>query len=161
MKDGVIVAHLPQVFAIAQFEITNSNPIILRFVDVVVSARIVARDAGGYDLTEGKVSGRAPVGEMLRAFTVWEDPVSGDLCPGSFAYTQIQKTVCANRDVRESPSDDNKNLLCNAVSFGLSFTAEPALAWGPFVYPYKTTSCFDGSVPSGPVTTDPCSDAGK
>ncbi|CAN5508863.1 hypothetical protein BH09MYX1_BH09MYX1_33230 [soil metagenome] len=155
VRDGMMVAHFPVVFVAVQFALTNGNPLVFRVVEVVVSAKIDTT-AGGLTLTGGRVGGRVHIGDMLRSFFVWTDPTGGDLCEGSVAYTAIQGGLCRNRDIRSLTADDHKNLPCDAISFGLGFSAEPGLLYGEVGFNYKKTSCFDGTVPTTPSTSEPC-----
>lgn len=155
VRDGVMVAHFSVAYVAVQFDLTNSNQLVFRVDDVLLSAK-VGKTANGIELTEGRLGGRAGIASMLRSFGAWTDPTGGDLCEGSVAYSAIQGGLCRNRDIRGSAADDHKNLPCDAISFGLGFGAEKATLFGAVDYAYKKTSCFNGTVPLAPATGDPC-----
>ncbi len=160
VRGGVLVAHFPVVNVIVQFDVGNSNPLVFRVVEAVTAAKLGTGDAGVMRLTDGRIGGRVLVADMLRSFGAWEDPISsgGFICPNttSLTYDSIQVAICRSRDVRGSATDDHKALPCDAISFGIGFTAEPAKLYGSVGFAYKTTTCFNGTVPTTPATGDPC-----
>lgn len=158
VRGGTLVAHFSAVSVIVQFDVGNSNPLVFRVVEAVTTAKIGTGDAGTTELTDGRIGGRVLTADMMRSFGAWEDPLGGFICPNSssFAYGAIQGAICKNRDIRGSAAEDHKALPCDAISFGIGFTAEPATIYGPVGYPYSTTDCFDGSVPTAAATGDPC-----
>ena len=91
---------------------------------------------------------------MTKTLGVWNDPLDGKqgICPGSPIFTTVVNKICERRDLRSQKSEDGKGLACNAVSFGLGFTATPAKIAGPKDFKYATTSCFDGGDPATPGT---------
>ena len=158
VRDGTLIAHFPLVNVAVYFGIGNRNPLVFRVVEAVATAKIATGDAGALALTDGRIGGRVLTADMLRTFGAWEDPLGGFMCPntGSFAYDAIQGAMCKNRDIRGSAADDHNGLPCDAISFGLGFSAEPGVIYGPVGYSYKTTDCFNGTVPTTPATGDPC-----
>ena len=158
VRDGVLVAHFTVLFMIAQFKITNSNPIVFRLTDAVAAAKIEKDDAGAFHLSGGKLGGRVRAADMLRSFNVWTDPLlsSVGMCDGSPTYGAIQAKLCDKLDVRSPAADDGKGLPCDALSFGIQFAAEPAKVYGPWSYPFATTSCFTGTIDTKPAATNPC-----
>lgn len=158
VRDGMLVAHFPVLFMVAQFQITNSNPIVFRITDVVAAAKIEAGDAGGFRLTGGKMGGRIRAADMLRSFNVWWDPLESSvgMCDGSPTYGAIQAKMCDKLDVRSPAADDGKGLPCDALSFGIQFAAEPAKIYGPWSYPFASTSCFSGTIDKAPSAATPC-----
>lgn len=158
VRGGTLVAHFPVVHVAVQFAVGNSNPLVFRVVEAVATAKLGTGDAGTLRLTDGRIGGRVLTPDMMRSFGAWEDPLGGFICPnsGSFAYDAIQGAICKNRDVRGSAVDDHKALPCDAISFGIGFAAEPAKLYGSVGFAYKTTACFNGTVPTTAATGDPC-----
>lgn len=159
---GVLVAHFPLLHLNFDLKISNDNPISLRVTDAVVTATLTRLDDAGapYRLDNGKIAGRGKLADLIAAFGAWHDPFGAagqGICPGSAAYAPVQSAACARRDLRSTSAEDGKNLPCDSLSFGFGFTAGPAKVWGPWAYPYRSTSCFDASVVTGgPVQGDPC-----
>ena len=158
VRDGLLVAHFTVLFMVAQFDITNSNPIVFRITDVVVAAKLEKDDAGSYHLTGGKMGGRVRAADMLRSFNVWTDPLQSSvgMCDGSPTYGAIQAKLCDKLDVRSPASDDGKGLPCDALSFGIQFASEPAKVYGPWPYPYAKTTCFNGTIDTTPAPSGAC-----
>ncbi|HEX7602005.1 MAG TPA: hypothetical protein VF316_10385 [Polyangiaceae bacterium] len=166
--DGVVVAHFPVLPMVFQYWISTRNPISMRLVEVTVSAKLVASDAGGpYALTDGKVAGRWRAADAVRSFSVWTDPfdVTNGICAGTATYDLIVSKMCPLRDLRGAIAEDGKLLSCDAFSFGVGFTAVPAHVFGTVGFNYQPTNgCFSGTPTLAPELGDPCVgpvDAGK
>jgi hypothetical protein len=150
VRNGRLVAPFADMFISLQLLVTNNNPLMLHISDAIATARIVKVSPGVYELAEGRISGRWASGDALRAIGAWElggMTLPGPLCPPAQGAYMVAKTaICQKRDIMTRGTAPPRP--CDAVSFGLGFTAKPASVGDPAGYPYRTTSCFDGSVPT-------------
>lgn len=150
VSGGVLVAHLPIVVIVLQFDFGNSNPLPIRISEAVVTANVVASDAGSFSLSGGRATGRVAAHDIFKSFTAWQDPyLMGfrGICPPDAGTSQlfptVEQKVCGDLDLRASGVDDQKGKPCDALSFGLGFDAVPTGLAGAYGYPYKATECFD------------------
>jgi hypothetical protein len=147
VNNGTLVATFDDIYLLLQFDVTNGNPLPVHITDAVTTAKISA-NGNSWQLDEGRLSGRWATGDLLRAVGVWEltGTLSGPICPGNdLVYGTVKNIVCKGRDIA-ARAGRSPNSPCDAISFGIGFTAKPASAGSPGKYPYKTTSCFDGVV---------------
>ncbi len=154
VRGGVLVAHFDVLILNLQFNVGNVNQLSLRFTDATMTGTLEPSDAGpGLALNGARLVGRLTAGDLAKTFSVWWDPITGDnstgICPGSPVFAAVTDKLCARLDVRATSAEDGKGLACNALSFGVGFTAGPATIYGGLGFSYKPTTCFD------PKTSDP------
>lgn len=148
VRNGVLVAHFAAVLFNLQFKIGNNNQLTLRFTDVVITGNLQQSDAGaGWTIANGRVAGRITAADLVKTFSVWNDPIIGDnftgICSGTPIFTTVTDKLCQRLDVRSAAAEDGKGMPCNALSFGVGFSAGPMKLYGGVGYNYKSTSCFD------------------
>ncbi len=159
VHDSVLVAHLPVLVVNIQLladKSNNHNQISLRLVDVTVTGTVGVSDAGpGLMLSEGRGVGRISASDLTKTLSVWNDPLdmSQGICVGSPLFSTLIGKICERLDLRTNASEDSKGLPCNAMSFGIGFTATPAKVAGPKPFQFAKTTCFDGTAdPAVPGT---------
>lgn len=120
------------------------------------SGRIVAKiDMNGTQITgiNGVLAGRWKAVEFLQNLQGVPDPqdMSKHLCGDgtgdaglSITYLAIRSAVCKHRDLNSNPDNDDKNFVCDAVSFGIGFEAKTARLGAPLPPPNPVYGCGSG-----------------
>lgn len=144
VSNHVLVASLPQSsFALGG---TGVNTVTLRLTGGIVTAEIVKTDAGGWALQNGVLAGRWTIPDIFLSLSSFRDNNGDPICTGSVAYNFGKGTICTGADILSTaggPSDP-----CDALSFGLAFTADPAQLGAP-VDPTLPSKFCDGGDPAG------------
>lgn len=126
---------------------TPSGPLQVLLQQAVISAKLVKRSDGNYDLTDGVIAGRWAVNDMLRSIadlTINNGPLC-DYLAGS-AYQFVNQQVCGARDVTANGVDDD-TASCDALSVAVAFDAVAAQVGGsPVPFPKSTTPCSDAAL---------------
>jgi hypothetical protein len=126
------------------FYVTTGNSIAeVHLTAPQVSARI-AQGAGGFTLEEGVIAGRWPV-EELRLSLVALANAGQQLCTDDPFYNNIRTAVCDHADIASELS--GPTTPCDAVSFGITFRAEPALLGPVWEPPMPMSTCPPGTDP--------------
>jgi hypothetical protein len=133
VTDGVLVAS-----KLAGVKISlgvGSESIDLDLGQAVFTAKLVPVGSS-YALHDGTIAGRWTAANILRAIAPLNAPfIPGNppLCsPGAkLAYDYAKKTICAAADLSQNPErDKDRGADCDALSFGMRFTSEPAKIGG-------------------------------
>ena len=77
----------------------------------------------------GQIAGRVAAPNMLKAGAAFRPRGAGPLCPtgsGASFYEALKSSLCGSLDVMVDPQRDFTGAACDAVSAGVSFTADPA-----------------------------------
>lgn len=121
----------------------------LSFGSPITSARIEKNQEGRWVLSDGLLSGRIPVTELLAATGTFGDPGggSGGLC-NSPVFAAVKKELCDSVDINSSNAFDFKEGNCDAVSTALAFTAEQASVGDEHTEPDEANPCAKGNVPA-------------
>jgi hypothetical protein len=122
------------------------NPLLLAGRGIVVTGKLVAAPGGGFSLQNALAGARtATDGTMgfLQALNLF------GLCPSDLRYQGAASLVCPSRDIASSPTLDNKNAPCDAVSFAIGFEATPAIL-GDAAPLLLQPPCSDASTVCGP-----------
>jgi hypothetical protein len=123
----------------------------------LTGATIVARLApslGSFRVADGQLSGRWAASSIFAWVQTVKNPLGpGYVCKGSSLYQSFKGLVCKALDVVSDPTQDRTGATCDALSMGLGFTAEPALA-GPVISAGAPPGCPDGG-PDDCTTTMP------
>jgi hypothetical protein len=112
----------------------------------LITATVVPTN-GTYKLTNGQITGRWHVGDLLSA--VQDLTVGGNtLCPGAPYYIALKNYACQYADIMTDPSQDLMGKTCDALSLGIGFTADPALMGAIVATPQHSSLCYpDGGEP--------------
>lgn len=97
-------------------------------VDAVFRANLEAVAGGAYRLTNGVTAGRWPSSNAFEGLASLRYGGSSKLCTDDDQYGAVKATFCGKVDLRA----DGAAGVCDMLSFGASFTAEPAKL-GPIV----------------------------
>lgn len=127
VADGVLVASS---FSGVKLSIgVGSEAIDLELGQSVFTAKIVPR-AGTFAFTDGIIAGRWPTKNILSAIAPLTAPGLGvPLCSpiGKPLYDYAKGVVCRSADLSTNPIRDlDRGAECDALSFAMRFTAEPA-----------------------------------
>lgn len=123
---------------------SGPESIDLLLSQAVMTAKLVKRPSG-WALEDGVIAGRWPTRNILAAIAPLNAPfLSVPLCSPSakIAYDYAKLTVCNAADLSSNPSrDKDRGAECDALSFALSFAAEPATFGGRRVKPVPDAGC--------------------
>jgi hypothetical protein len=126
VSDYTLVAHLAKAtIALRPGTGTNDNGFIMHLRDVTLTAKLEPSDGGGYRAVGGNFGGRWEGNDILKSFGALATE-AGSICGSHPFYLFLRAQVCAALDIMADQANDNTNQTCNAVSFGLGFTAGPA-----------------------------------
>lgn len=120
----------------------------LDLVDVTVRANLEG-SAAGYKLTDGVVAGRWPLTSAFPNLASIRYIGDQKLCTGDSDYVAVKLTICGNADLRQ----DGASGACDMLSFGATFTADPAKLGGVVPAPGPPAEPCD---PSEDPSTDSC-----
>jgi hypothetical protein len=144
VNGGVLVATLDDL----AFFIRNGNGLAeVHLVAATMSGRL-EQGVNGWVLEDGVLSGRWPLEELRRAFVALA-PAGSSLCTDSSLYKNLRNAVCSYPDIGSMLS--GPTTPCDAVSFGLSFRAAPALLGSVLEHVATPSMC--------PPETDPAADS--
>jgi hypothetical protein len=116
VTDSVLVAKLDRM----------EVPPFLQMSQVVITARIVRNDDGGWALTNGIFAGRVKTDDLLASVEYVREPDSpGYICRGSPSYRRSKEIYCGAADLTFEHSTD-PSAQCDATSWGWTFEAQPA-----------------------------------
>ncbi len=135
VSGNVLVASLPE----AQLDLPRASGAVFRvkLVKGVMKGTIVS-DAGAYRIDQGVLAARWKTGDIFAA--------GWDVCKDSVFYLVLRDRICQSMDA--SAAFLGPNDVCDALSFGMAFSAQPA-TMGP-VYDTQTLStCMAGFDPAG------------
>jgi len=119
----------------------------------IVTANVVAAGAS-FALTNGVVGARVATQTLLSGLARFRDPYAPDsggpgaLCGANVDYNLVKSTVCVSADLNADPAHDNLGFACNALSAGVTFTAQPAKLGpehAPAVAPLNGCAAPDGA----------------
>jgi hypothetical protein len=119
---SVLVASLGGSQPEIAFSGTNSF-FKLRFTGTTMSATLVP-DGNGWKLTEGTIAGRIAEPDLFAAFSSFREGAFF-ICSDQALYQTTKQAMCAARDIHASIA--SPATPCDALSFGIGFTADPAL----------------------------------
>jgi len=150
VTNGVLVAKDTTPLALALYlppGNTPSGPLHVKLINPVITARLVKRGDGNYDLADGVIAGRWAASDMLR--TVADLTINGSsLCTyiGGSAYQVVQQKICDARDITASNVDNNSE-NCDALSVAVAFDAVAAqVGNSPVGFPVSQTPCGDAAL---------------
>lgn len=147
VHDHVLVAAIPTIpmhFAGLTEQITVT-------VSTAVLTATLAKLPGTFRLVNGTVAGRWAITDVFQALSSYRDGNDMPLCTdAALAYTTLKSAVCSDADILVDDTRP-KSSPCDALSFGMGFSADPALI-GPKAPP-PTPS------PGCPMATDPAYDS--
>lgn len=99
---------------------------------------------GPWRLRDGELGGAFAVAEIARQSLRATDTSAPLVCPGEPAYEAGLEVLCLQADLSVTHPDDD-NALCDAVSFGIGFNAEPAKL-GHIVWIPEDPTCAESGV---------------
>jgi len=138
---GTLVATLDDL----AFLIRNEDTLAEIHLKVASITGRLEQAASGWLLEEGVVAGRWPVEELRLAFVALAaNGVS--LCSDSPLYENLRNAVCNYPDIASALS--GPTTPCDAVSFGLSFAAAPALLGSIWEHVTPPSMCAPGTDPA-------------
>jgi hypothetical protein len=116
-----------------------------------VTAKLV-KDARGWALHEGRMSGRWDTKNLLSGLQVVDDPLNPGqfLCGSNLTYQSLKKEICKSADISSNPGNDGTKAPCDAISLGLGFDTDPAIIGG------WVDQTKPGKTPCGAQYTDSC-----
>ncbi len=150
VNNGVLVATDTQPVTLNVY-LPSSNSLFgpLRVVlnKPVLTAKLVKRSDGQYDMADGVIAGRWAAADMLR--TIADLTINGQaLCDylSGGAYALVAQKICGTRDITANGTD-NGSASCDGISVAVQFDAVAAeVSSVPQAFPKTTTPCADASL---------------
>lgn len=149
VSNGVLVASDPQPLDINLYLApgnTLSGPLHVKLSKPLISATLVKRSDGQYDLQNGVIVGRWAASDLLSSIA--QLTINGQsLCTylGGGAFLEVQQQVCGTRDLAVNGPDDD-TAACDAVSVAVAFEAQASqVANAPQPFYTSATPCADAS----------------
>ena len=137
VTDGVLVASLPTTVITLQGGLSHLE---FRLTGGGLSARIVDRGDGTYALDEGMIAGRWESARVFEALGTFRDETGSPLCTDDvLVYSIAKAAICNSRDILAGIG--GPTVPCDAVSFAMGFTSEPALLGAVVPPPMPTPGC--------------------
>jgi hypothetical protein len=115
------------------------------FQSVVATAKIVPDANGGYDLTQGQLVARMSTATIFHVLAQAVDSTGQFLCGTNPMYQELRTAVCQGADIMDTPSADNTDAGCNAISITVGFTASAAQMGAPSTLGPAVAGC-DGAI---------------
>jgi hypothetical protein len=84
--------------------------------DVILTAKIVSADGGGWSLADGVVAARVPVDDLLHGLVFVPGADGNPLCQRTEDYGFVKGITCAYADINSLGTDDGKH-PCDAASW--------------------------------------------
>lgn len=139
VSGGVLVATFPKLTIVLLGQVRLE----LR-LSKVVTASTITQDAMGYHLTNGALGGQWLLADMFYGLSSLRYGGDNEICVGSGIYYQVRDAFCSFIDLNASGDETG---ACDAFSFGMGYTADPA-ALGPVMpLPAPPGGCAMGKDP--------------
>jgi hypothetical protein len=147
VADGTLVATVPSVpITLAGAKST----ITLTLSGAVLTGKLVKANTD-WRLVQGVLAARLGLASLFDALSSYRDGTGMPLCTNEgFLYPTAKTSICTDADLTLDGTAP-KSAPCDAISFGMGFTADPAVK-GPVVpVPQSEPGC--------PAATDPANDS--
>lgn len=126
---------------------------LLQLTDAIFVATIVPVAGGGHTLSETRFAGRWSIKEASRVIGSFEaSKGAGRICDKAKTdvqtaalYSFVKGYLCDAADLRQTPSDDGKGLVCDAISLAVKSGAAPARLGKLRLVP-KDATCVDATI---------------
>ena len=145
VSGGVLVAKIP---ALPLLFVGPGVHLQLDLGEATLSATLVPADGGGFRLTGGTLAATWKLSSVFADLAGLRVNGNSSLCVGSGYYAIIKQQLCNATDLASS---GGSTAPCDALSFGMSFEAWPAVLGAATAVAPLTNGC--------PMTTDPTNDA--
>ncbi len=136
---GMLVATFPKLVIVLLGQVRLE----LRLTDVTTVSTIT-NDAMGYHLTAGALGGKWLLTDMFYGLSSLRYGGDNEICVGSGIYYQIRDAFCSFIDLNGA---DDETGPCDAFSFGMGYTADPAVIGPVTPLPAPPGGCAMGEDP--------------
>jgi len=146
---GVLVAR----FDTTPLVLFLANGLVVRLQDGLLTARVEKVAGGGFRLLDGTIGGTWSEGEVFAGFAGLEGADARTICTTNPSYeSSFKGPLCELRDALSGGGA--ASAPCDAISFGMAFTADP-IAGNPVIAtpPMPLPAC---DMTMGDPTTDAC-----
>ncbi len=149
VADHTLVATVPKVPVTFAGE---KETLTLTLSGAVLTGQLVQSN-GVWRIIQGTLAARFALTDFFQALSTYRDNNGMPLCSNSgFIYDTAKTSVCNDADILVDPTQPIST-TCDALSFGMGFTADPAVL-GPVVpVPTPTPGC---TAAMGDPATDSC-----
>jgi hypothetical protein len=140
---GVLVASLPE----AEVTLAGSETTIsIHLTGAGILAKI-SKDAqfGGVRATDGLILGRWKLSDAFASVASYRDESSMPICTTNTFYPTIKTLICQSADILAGQGTPASP--CDAMSFGVGFTADPAKLGSVTQPPAPSPGCAAGTDP--------------
>lgn len=153
VSDGAYVSNQTLVATVPSVPITlagDKQTISLTLSGAVLTGQL-AETNGQWRLIQGTLAARIGLQGFFQSLSAYRDNMGNPLCTDSgFLYSTAKTSVCNDADIPLSATEPS-SATCDALSFGMGFTADPALRGPAVPAPTPTPGC--------PPATDPANDS--
>lgn len=123
VSGGMLVMHINFPISLGS---SGASAVEIDLTAGLVTGRIVPMGNGTYAIADGQIAGRWNNSQLLGQLPTLS--VMGNaICQGTSYYSLVKNLICNNSDIRTDPTTDKMGGLCDAISIGFGFTADPAL----------------------------------
>jgi hypothetical protein len=150
---GTLVVHVDFPVSLGS---AGSGDLTLSLTSGVITADVLPAKPGTYRLANGQIAGRWNNRQLLSAIQSLALPANlgtGNICYGTAEYAFVKQEVCLYADIMTDPASDNTGAMCDAISIGFGFTADPAIMGKVVPSATNPDSCDGGaSIPDDCTT---------
>ena len=148
VRDGVLVAHFQTLtIALRPYVGDVDNPMEIIMDEAVISGNL-SQGAYGFELKNGSLAGRWRNDRMLSAFKVFKYTGTFMCTSKNLAFPVFKDAACKYIDIMRTSSLDSQGQACDAISWGIGFTAEPARLGAEESPPITPPECDAGWNPT-------------
>jgi hypothetical protein len=155
LSDGAYVSNQTLVATVPSVPIQfggAKQSIAITLSGAVLTGKLVESN-GAWRLVQGTLAARIHLSDFFKAISSYRDNMGNPLCTSSgFLYSTLKTQVCNDADVLADPTQPIST-TCDSISFGMGFTADPALLGPQVMPPASTPGCDAGIDPAN----DSCS----
>ncbi len=145
---SVLVATLPT--CVLTLRGGGVDQITIQLSAGVLTGKLVQM-GGAWSLEDGVLAARWSLTDVFRSLSSYRDNNGQPICTNATTYSIAKGVICSDADILVDGTQP-KSAACDALSFGLGFTADPALV-GPVGAAGATP---DGCSPASDPALDSC-----
>jgi len=152
-SDGAYVAGQTLVASVPSVPMTlagDKQTFTLTLSGAVLTGKL-AQSNGQWRLEQGVLAARLGLTNLFQSLSAYRDTSGMPLCTDAgFLYSTAKTSICTDADILLTATEP-KSATCDALSFGMGFSADPALRGPSVPAPTPTPGC--------PAATDPANDS--
>jgi hypothetical protein len=156
VSNGTLVASFPQSEIV--FRGGSASVFQIELSEGVLTGTLVKQDTAlgvQWSLEDGILAARWALSDIFNDFASYRDDNGDPICTGTIGYNLAKSAICNDADILVNASEP-ESTPCDALSFGLGFTADPANV-GPVEDAGASPDggCAPGTSPAGDMCPPP------